>query len=569
VDLITRIAISPDSACTLKEVRRRLHPPESILELVQPSWTMAQQGRTISASQARTLLSCRGKIYGDAVPRRITIEGLKQIDKLIFDVPEPGVHVLSGANGTGKSSLLACLLRLGLPNAFQASFRTSKISTALDNFTNAKITYEVNNSSVRYQHSGVRWEPTPKRESKLVASFGFSSVIFAAANSERIEPRAEDFIPQRVRDASQTLKHAAKLILADAKFDNLKLINVRRGVGAEAFLLPDAQSTTTRRRAYFSEKNFSLGELCVLKLLRQLDTCPDGSLVLIDELELALHPRAQIRLFRHLEEVSRVKTLTTIFSTHSVSLIKSVDRSKLYFVDRIGGRTELIQGCYPTYALGQLALDEERTPDVALFVEDEQAQFIVQSLIRQLLQSDFQGLAKPAVVVVPVGPITSVLAFLPRASSLLPDSVRKHAILDHDAYGEYLAPLEAAGNHIELAKFQRVRNQIGFLPWTPEVGICQDLAANVEQSERALRAYFADNRISIAEVRFQTLTGLTGGPQRRAAKTLVADIVARISEVVQRTPDRVRQDLSDFFATACMAGPQAAALRALLLPLLR
>jgi hypothetical protein len=501
--------------------------------------------------------------------KRITIEGLKQIDKLVFDVPGPGVHVLSGANGTGKSSLLACLLRLGLPNAFQTSFRTSKISAALDNFTSAKITYEVNNSVVRYQHSGVRWEPTPKRESKLVAAFGFSSVIFAAANSERIEPRAEDFLPQRVRDASQTLKEAAKLILADPKFDNLKLINVRRGVGAEAFLLPDSQSTATRRRSYFSEKNFSLGELCVLKLLRQLDTCPHGSLVLIDELELALHPRAQIRLFQHLEEVSRAKTLTTIFSTHSVSLIKSVDRSKLYFVDRIAGRTELIHGCYPTYALGQLALDEERSPDVALFVEDEQAQFIVQSLIRQLLDADFQGLAKPAVVVVPVGPIASVIAFLPRASSLLPDSVRKHALLDQDAHGEFVAPLQATGNHIELAKLQRVRNQIDFLPWTPEVGICQHLGANVQQSERELRAYFGDQRISIAGVRFSNLAGLTGGAQRRTAKTIVADIVAHISQVVQRTPERAKQDLADFFATACLSGPQAASIRALLLPLLR
>lgn len=115
-----------------------------------------------------------------------------------------------------------------------------------------------------------------------------------------------------------------------------------------------------------------MGELCVLKLLKQLDTCPHGSMVLIDELELALHPRAQIKLFNHLVAVSRTKRLTTIFSTHSVSLIKSVERENLYFIDRDGPATTLIKGCYPTYALGQLALSEERTPDVALFVEDEQ-----------------------------------------------------------------------------------------------------------------------------------------------------------------------------------------------------
>ncbi len=502
------------------------------------------------------------------MPGKIIIERLKQIDRLEFEVPPPGVHVLSGPNGAGKSSLLACLLRLGRSNAFQTSFRTSKVSDALDGFRNASITFEVNSRSVRYQHSGVRWEPTPKRESKLVSAFGFSSVIFAAADSDRIEPRAEDFIPQRVRDASPGLKSAAKLILADVKFDDLKVINVRRGVGAEAFLLPDPQSTTTRRRTYFSEKNFSLGELCVLKLLRQIEASPNNTLVLIDELELALHPRAQVKLFQYLEDVSRQKTLTTIFSTHSVSLIKYVDRSNLYFVDRLGGKTELIRGCYPTYALGQLALSEERSPDLALFVEDEQAQLILQSLLRQLLDSDFQGSAKPAVAVVPVGTISSVIAFLPRASSLLPDTVRKHALLDQDAYAEFVQPLQKAGNHSELAKIQKVQTQIGFLPWTPEVGMCQQLAS-AQDSERRLREYFSDPRISFNVTDFSNLPTQAGPAQRRAAKSLIANLTQHISEVVQRTPERVKQDLADYFATACLSGPQAGSIRALLLPLLR
>jgi ABC-type dipeptide/oligopeptide/nickel transport system ATPase subunit len=500
---------------------------------------------------------------------RITIEGLRLIDRLTFDVPGVGVHVLSGSNGSGKSSVLACLLRLGRPNAFQTSFRTSKVSDALDNFQAASITYEINNRSVRYQHSGVRWEPTPKRESKLVDSFGYGSVIFAAADSDRIEPREEDFVPQRVRDASQPLKSAANDILSTEKFNELKVINVRRGVGAQAFLLPDPLSSSTRRKAYFSEKNFSLGELCVLKLLRQLEACPHGSLVLIDELELALHPRAQIKLFRHLQKVSAEKNLTTIFSTHSVSLIKAVERSKLYFIDRVENRTALIPGCYPTYALGQLALSEERSPDLALFVEDEQAQFIVQTLVRLLHDSDFQGIAKPTVSVVPIGPITSVIAFLPRAGALLPDSVKKHALLDQDAYTEYLAPLEAAQNHVELAKVQRLRGQLGFLPWTPEVGICEYLSENSMQRERELQTYFRDPRLSLANIDFRPLAQLAGRPKRQRAKALVTDVVAHIANVTQRPFDRARQDLSDYFATKWMEGANAGDMRALLLPLMR
>jgi hypothetical protein len=201
-------------------------------------------------------------------------------------------------------------------------------------------------------------------------------------------------------------------------------------------------------------------------------------------------------------------------------------------------------------------------------VEDEQAQLILQSLLRQLLDSDFQGLAKPAVAVVPVGAITSVIAFLPRASSLLPDNVRKHALLDEDAYGEFVQPLQNAGNHIELAKIQRVQAQIGFLPWTPEVGMCQQLASD-QDSERRLREYFGDTRISFNATDFSNLPAQAGPAQRREAKSLIAILTQHISEVVQRTPERVEQDLADYFATACLSGPQAGSIRALLLPLLR
>jgi hypothetical protein len=461
------------------------------------------------------------------------------------------------------------LLRLGWPSAFQLSFKTSKISEALDVFKNARITYQLDARTVTYVHTGIRWEPKPKRESKLVEAFGFSSVIYAAANSDRIEPRAEDFRPQRVRDASASLKAAAKLILDDSKFDELKLINVRRGVGAEAFLLPDLRSTTQRRRAYFSEKNFSLGELCVLKLLRQLDTCPHGSMVLIDELELALHPRAQIKLFKHLEAVSAEKRLTTIFSTHSVSLIKSVARENLYFIDREGENTRLIKGCYPTYALGQLALSEERTPDIALFVEDEAAQFIVQSLVKQLLASDFTTVAKPVVSVIPVGAITSVIAFLGRVGALIPAAVRCFALLDRDAYDDFLIPLRQSNNHAELTKIQRVEPQLRYLPWTPELGVCQYIAADVHVAERGIRQYFDDARISLSNIDFSSLPGLAGANLRKRAKAIFKDLTLEVSTVTQRSVERAKLDLSEYFAAQSMAGSNSAQIRALLLPLLR
>jgi hypothetical protein len=396
---------------------------------------------------------------------------------------------------------------------------------------------------------------------------GYASVIYAAANAERIEPRAEDFKPRNVRDAPKAIRDMAKEILGDAKFDNLKIVNVKRGVGSEAYLMPDA-SSKPKKAVYYSEKNFSLGEICVLKLLRQLDTCPHQSLVLIDELELALHPRAQIGLFRYLERIAKEKTLTVIFSTHSANLIKSVDRNNFFFIEKVSGKTKLIHGCYPTYALGHLALREERTPDGVIYVEDEQAQFIVEALLKSLLKTELASKSKPTLVVAPIGAFSSVIAFLGRSKSLLPDNVNQVALLDKDVYDEYVVPLTKARNHSEMAKVQAVKSHVKFLPWTPEVGICDLLLKNIQEHETAIRDFFGDARISVGSIDFQSLAGLSGGAKRSKAKSLVKDLIKEISELTLKNQQSVRQNISEYCAAAWLLGKESADIKKLLMPII-
>ncbi len=499
--------------------------------------------------------------------KSITIKNLKQIDKLEFNIPPPGVHILSGTNGAGKSCLLTCLLRIGRPNAFQNAFLTSNMSDALDIFYNAEISYSVNGSTVSYKYSGERWSPSPKSQSKLLQSFGYPSVIYAAANAERIEPRADDFKPRYVREAPETIRAAAKIILGNEKFDRLKVVNVRRGVGSEAFLMVDTRGK--QKTTYYSEKNFSLGEICVLKLLRQLDTCPHQSLVLIDELELALHPRAQVELLKYLEKIAIEKSLTVIFSTHSANLIKTAKRENFYFIERAEGKTNVIIQCYPTYALGHVASKEERTPDLVVYVEDEQAQLIVNAVIKSLIKTELVMKSKPTVVVAPIGPITSVIAFLGRSGSLLPSSIRQVALLDADAKSEYIDPLKASNNHKELAKFQAVEKQIFSLPWTPEVGICELILSDKAKHENALREYFGDQRINLDHIDSTVLNGLYKKELRQRAKSIVNMIIDEISKLTLKGPERTREGISDYFVTASLSGPSASKIKQLFMPIIK
>ncbi|MES1991720.1 MAG: hypothetical protein V4441_12320 [Pseudomonadota bacterium] len=118
-----------------------------------------------------------------------------------------------------------------------------------------------------------------------LATFGYPSVLYIGATADRITPRPEDFKVQKVAQVSPEIKDGANRILGTKKFDNLRRINLKADAGNSAFVM---QASPPPNAKYYSERNFSLGELCVLKLVRDLMNCADKSLLLTDELELAL-----------------------------------------------------------------------------------------------------------------------------------------------------------------------------------------------------------------------------------------------------------------------------------------
>lgn len=136
----------------------------------------------------------------------ITIKNLKHIKELTFEIPGPGVHLLSGSNGAGKTSLLACLRRIGYANAFAYHFAASQHSDSLDNFENARITYTRGSSSVTYRYRGERWAPSPRSNSHLLARFNFPSVLYIGATAERITPRPEDSAREILEPPPKLLK---------------------------------------------------------------------------------------------------------------------------------------------------------------------------------------------------------------------------------------------------------------------------------------------------------------------------------------------------------------------------
>lgn len=480
----------------------------------------------------------------------VKIHNLKGIKSLDFQIPNPGVHLLAGSNGSGKTTLLACLRRLRQANSFQIHFLSSLRSNRLDNFSRSEVTYTLNEESVTYAYAGERWVPRPRRSSNLVQRFGYPDVLYVGATASRITPRPEDFSTAKLRPAPQAIIQAANSIFETNRFSDLRTINLTTGNKNQAFVLVDRRPDQSRV-SYFSEKNFSLGELCILKLLRELNNCHNGTLVLIDELELALHPRAQIGLFRYLEQLSKEKALTVIVSTHSVTLLKSAQRNQIIFLEkRDNGETAVLKSCFPTYALSGISMSEERCPDAIIYVEDEAARTITEMLLRLCVLDRYTSslTAFPTISVLPVGDYNNVVRFRDKNHAVLPDHVKQWILLDKDVEDEIVRMMDASSNSPMRDAFHRNSAHIRYLPFTPEVALIRHLSEKRNEVQSALRNRYINNQIQLPSS--MVLITETAGPAlRQQCKQLLRRVVEQLqSEMTNVSDDQITEFLYEHFA---------------------
>ncbi|MCQ2362721.1 MAG: AAA family ATPase, partial [Acidaminococcaceae bacterium] len=107
----------------------------------------------------------------------------------------------------------------------------------------------------------------------------------------------------------------------------------------------------------------------------------DKLLLLIDEVELALHPAAIDRLVSFLSDLEKGFTaeIVTYFTTHSAELIHRIEPRNIYLVENDKGVIDLENPCYPNYAVRNLYLPNGY--DFVILVEDRLAQILVENVL--------------------------------------------------------------------------------------------------------------------------------------------------------------------------------------------
>ena len=431
---------------------------------------------------------------------KISLKNVRGISALEFIYPKsPGVYLLTGTNGSGKTTLLVALYRLYHNLAFKDNFKES--SAVVDSFKRAQIIYSIDDDTVTYQKRKDRWSPTPKGKANLIKNFPCNDILFLSTSSLRFYVQEPLILKNPTySDANNNIINSLNAILSTNKFDNLKVVKIKKPKGRQKNLhRKDKLYIVKNGINNYSELNFSLGERLLLNALDYIESIKSESLLLIDEIELALHPIAQIKFYDYLQSIAKEKKLTVIISTHSSSLIKHSNR-RLY-LENVNGNVTVLENCYPAYILKGIASEEDIVPDYIFFVEDIMAYRYLHNVIKMYQQKkNNHSLIK----IIPIGGYKQVVNFMADYSSLPFPKERMQAFLDNDVE-KILAEIKKKPNSTDAEKelinlFQNNKSNITYLSITPELGIWTWIKENIETLEKRIRIDYGEQHFSICDI---------------------------------------------------------------------
>jgi predicted ATPase len=353
----------------------------------------------------------------------LQIDGLRGWTGQSVEFNFPVVAIV-GENGSGKSTLMkvaACVYdnkdkdKRFYPSAFF-------VETHWDTIRGVKIDFRVKRGSTvesfRITKPTQRWrvpDNAPKRDVFLLdiartlpldASVGYAKIArSAAAEVESAE----------INDAfRERLSHVLGRNYKKARFATSD-VDKKRPVGL-----------LEREWGELSQFHQGAGEDATLDLFRTLQGLPENSLLLIDEVEASLHPRAQRRLVRFLLWLARQRRIQVVLSTHSPYVLQELPQEARILLLPGPQGLSVVYGVSAEFAMSRL--DDEVHPEVHLFVEDREAEILLREI---LASSEETGPLLNRIAINPVGP-ANVVAMLGRLGKEGKLPYRSAAIVDGD-----------------------------------------------------------------------------------------------------------------------------------------
>lgn len=306
--------------------------------------------------------------------REIILQKVRQFNdvSMRFDFP---VTALIGPNGGGKSTALgaaALAYRSVPPRRFFAK------SHVFDNSMQGwKIKYSLIDKDVRkndlvqrtasFKES--RWKRSPM--GRDVAIFGISRTVPASEQTQFLKFARSTFQvsdQQQIQQLAQVIAENASQILG---WD----ISKYKGIQEQTeFIFLVAERDTSIQ---YSEFHFGAGEASIIRMVAKLESLPEQSLILIEEVENGLHPLATLKMVEYLIDLARRKKVQVVFTTHSPDALLPLPSEAIWAL--LGDRA--IQGKIDIRAL-RMIKGYILQPRLIVYTEDEFAKSWIETVIR-------------------------------------------------------------------------------------------------------------------------------------------------------------------------------------------
>jgi predicted ATPase len=320
------------------------------------------------------------------------IRGLRKV-AVEFRYP---ITAIAGRNGSCKTTVLAlsaCAFH-NVPSGFKLSGRKHPYYTFSDFFVQTKeeaalgdivIDYEILHDKWKGREPGAGWQRRIKKLSGRWNNYDSRvnrTVVFLGV--ERIVPHSE-------RSVSKSYRGKFKSGTAQGWEDNVREV-VGRILGTDYTFFSYRQHTKYRlpvvtKKDYiiYSGFNMGAGEHSLFELFSIINECPNGSLILMDEIELGLHEKAQENLIKELKDVCKKRKFQIICTTHSSRILESLPPEGRIFLERTGVETDIIPEISSAYATGKLS--GRPSVELDILVEDEAAKLILETVLDKRLRS--------------------------------------------------------------------------------------------------------------------------------------------------------------------------------------
>ncbi|SEK54008.1 AAA domain-containing protein, putative AbiEii toxin, Type IV TA system [Pseudomonas sp. NFIX51] len=299
---------------------------------------------------------------------RVKINGLRSWEGSVVDFRFPIVAIV-GENGTGKSTLLKSAACAYDNDDVSKRFDPSDffLQTFWDTIEGVSLEYNItrgpNSNDYRITKPSKRWRKQinqPKRNVYLL-DISRTLPIDASVGYAKIARLASGEISSNVLSDDYRIK-LSHVLGRDYNVARFAVSDVDRGRNV---------GLLTSGGAEISQYHQGAGEDATLDTFLILEGLPNNSLLIIDEVEASLHPKAQRRLVRFLLWLCRQKKIQVILSTHSPYVLNELPKDARILLMPSPQGVNVIQGVSTELAMS--ALDDEVHSELDVYVEDNSA----------------------------------------------------------------------------------------------------------------------------------------------------------------------------------------------------